>query len=129
MSNSELIGCELTWQRAGADWVLLHKRRRMGRVVPDDEHPGMYRLALSRGRLSDMANLSWAKDAALAAAICELQWEANDRATNLAKRPEKGVCLPVTAPLIHFESDPLGVTAPSTIANPELLTAYSSATI
>jgi hypothetical protein len=55
MSEDELIGCDLTWRYDGADdWVLLHRRRRMGRVVPDNEHPGMYRVALARSRLSDM---------------------------------------------------------------------------
>ena len=44
----------------------------MGRVAPDHEHRGMYRVVLARGRLSDMANLSWAKDAALAAAPVSL---------------------------------------------------------
>jgi hypothetical protein len=41
MSNSELIGCDLAWERDGADWVLLHKRRRMGGVARDPEHGGM----------------------------------------------------------------------------------------
>ena len=54
MGNSELIGCDLAWKRDGADWLLLHKRRRMGRVAPDHNHRGMYRLLLPRGRLSDM---------------------------------------------------------------------------
>jgi hypothetical protein len=62
---------DLTWRRDGAAWVLMHKRRRMGH--------GMYRLVLSRGSLSDMANLSWTKDAAMAAAVRELVWEANQR--------------------------------------------------
>src|SRR6516164_2536593 len=55
------LDCNLTWRRDGADWVLLYKRRRMGRVLPDNQHRGMYRSVLSRGHLSDMANLSWAK--------------------------------------------------------------------
>jgi hypothetical protein len=38
-------------------------------VVPDDRWPGMYRLACLDDQLSDMANLSRAKDAAVA--ICE----------------------------------------------------------
>jgi hypothetical protein len=67
---------DLTWHREpGGDWILLHKRRRMGRVVPDSKYPGMYRIALSRGRLSDMANLSWAKSLALEAAERELAYE------------------------------------------------------
>jgi hypothetical protein len=92
MSNSELIGCELTWRRDGAHWVLVHKRRRLGRVTPDREHRGMYRVALSQGRLSDMANLSWTKDAAMAAATRELEWEANNRAIHPPKTPAKQGC-------------------------------------
>ena len=68
----------LQWKRDGADWVLLCQRRRMGRVIPDSKYPGMYRIKLSHGRLSDMANLSWAKNAALVAAERELEWEARD---------------------------------------------------
>jgi hypothetical protein len=37
MSNSELIGRDLSRRRDGVDWVLLHKRRRMGRVALDGE--------------------------------------------------------------------------------------------
>jgi len=107
MSN-ELIGCDLTWKRDGLDWVLQHHRRRMGRVAPDSENRGMYRLVLSGGRLSDMANLSRAKDAALAAAIRELEYEARDdrrhRAIDHPKCPVKGGRLPPGASLIHFSS-------------------------
>jgi hypothetical protein len=84
---NELIGRELAWKRDGADWVLHHRRRRMGRVTPDSAVPGMYRVVLSRDRLSDMANLSWAKDAALAAAIRELEWEAKHPAIDPPKCP------------------------------------------
>jgi hypothetical protein len=79
-ANHADFGFDLRWHRDdGAAWVLMHKRRRMGRVVPDDKHRGMYRLVLSRGRLSDMANLSWAKDAAMAAALRELVWEVSQK--------------------------------------------------
>jgi len=132
MSNLELIGWEFAWKRDGADWVLLHKRRRMGRVAPDHEHRCMYRVVLSRGRLSDMANLSWAKDAALAAAIRELEYEARDtrrhRAINPPKCPVKGGSLPLRKSLIHFSSDLLTSIPSRMNANPESLTAYSSAT-
>jgi hypothetical protein len=50
---------DLRWQRDGADFVLFNNRRRMGRVIPNSDHADMYRVALSRGRVSDMANLSW----------------------------------------------------------------------
>ena len=56
------------WMREGADWVLKLGRRKLGRVFPDSQYPGMWRSYRADGRLSDMANLSWAKNAVLAAA-------------------------------------------------------------
>jgi hypothetical protein len=53
-----------TWKRRGADWLLYSDRRLVGRVVPDPVWPGMYRAKLPGG-LSDMVNLSRAKDAVL----------------------------------------------------------------
>ncbi len=53
----------LRWQRYGTSWLLLHGRRRMGRVVPDAKYLGMWRAQWPDGSLSDMANLSRAKDA------------------------------------------------------------------
>jgi hypothetical protein len=60
---------ELYWQgdrlfRWGSDALLAE-------VVPDDRWPGMWRVRMD-GRLSDMANLSRARDAAMAAALTEL---------------------------------------------------------
>jgi len=72
----------LTWHRDGADWILLAGRRRFGRVIPDSQYPGMWRSRLSGGRLSDMANLAWAKNAVLVAAERELEWEERQRAAN-----------------------------------------------
>jgi hypothetical protein len=123
-NNSELIGCDLTWRRDGAAWVLFHKRRRMGRVVLDNEHPGMYRVALARGRLSDMANATWAKDAVLAAAVRELEWEANHRAIDPPKRPEKRPVFASSAPLIDSKQEPAGWVP--VIANSSVLTPISS---
>jgi hypothetical protein len=34
---------QLKWTREGDAWILLYRRRRMGRVVPDKNHPGMWR--------------------------------------------------------------------------------------
>jgi hypothetical protein len=45
------------------DSTLLRGRRRMGRVMPDDQYASMWRPPKSGGRVSDMANISWAKDA------------------------------------------------------------------
>jgi hypothetical protein len=84
-----LPDCNLTWRRDGADWVLFHKRRRFGRVVPDPDHAGMWRSLKSRGQLSDMANLAHAKNAVLVAAERELEFEHRSRcATDPAKCPE-----------------------------------------
>ena len=94
------IECALAWRRDGAGWVLFYKRRRMGRVLPDNQHCGMYRSALSRDRLSDMANLSWTKGAVLDAAIRELTWEANHPANDPSKCPEKWGYFTGSAPLV-----------------------------
>jgi hypothetical protein len=60
------------------------RRKRMGRVVPDKDHPGMRRSVKSNGR-SDLANLSWAKDAVLAQAVRELGYEAANTPQNPTK--------------------------------------------
>jgi hypothetical protein len=72
----------LQWKQSGTDWILYSGRRRMGRVVPD---AGMWRSVKSRDQLSDMANLSWAKNAVLVAAERELSWEAHEHATDPQK--------------------------------------------
>ena len=58
----------MQWMREGADWVLKFNRRKLGRVFLDGQWPGMWRSRRADGQLSDMANLSWAKAAVLAAA-------------------------------------------------------------
>lgn len=78
----ELIGCELEWRRVGTNWILLHKRRQLGRCVPDPNHPGMWRSRRADGQLSDTANLSWTKAAVLAAAHRELEFEYRRRCAN-----------------------------------------------
>ena len=81
----------LKWKHDGSDWVLWCGRRWMGRVVPDSDQPGMYRSVKSGGRLSDMASLSWSKDAVLGAAIRDLEWEAHHKAArDPSKCPENG---------------------------------------
>jgi hypothetical protein len=34
---------QLKWTREGDAWILLYRRRRMGRAVPDKDHPRMWR--------------------------------------------------------------------------------------
>jgi hypothetical protein len=61
---------------------------RFARVVPDSKYPGMWRSTMSGGRLSDMANLAWAKNAILVAAEREVEYEARCKRTprNAQKR-------------------------------------------
>jgi hypothetical protein len=85
-----LRGASLIWRRDGADWVLFSGRRRFGRVVPDSKYAGVWRSMLSDGRLSDRANLAWAKNAVLIAAERELEWKDRRRAAIAPpKCPEK----------------------------------------
>jgi len=66
------LAFQLYWTRDGRDWVLKLRQRKLGRVFADDRHPGMWRSHRADGRLSDMANLSWAKNAVLLAAEREI---------------------------------------------------------
>jgi hypothetical protein len=54
----------LKWKRVGDSWRLYEDRRCVGTVVPDGKYPGMWRAKLPGG-LSDMVNLTRAKDAVL----------------------------------------------------------------
>lgn len=63
-----LQASDLYWTRDGDGWVLKLGRRKLGRVFPDSRYPGMWRSRRADGRLSDMANVSWAKNAVLGAA-------------------------------------------------------------
>jgi hypothetical protein len=46
---------QLKWTREGDAWIWLYRRRRMGRVVPDKDYPGMWRSVKIDGILSDVA--------------------------------------------------------------------------
>ena len=67
---------QLKWAREGDAWILLYRRRRMGRVIPDKDHSGMWRSVKVDGILSDTANLCWSKDNVMAQAIREVAWNA-----------------------------------------------------
>jgi hypothetical protein len=62
----------LKWTREGDAWLLLYRRRRMGRVVPDKHHPGMWRSV----KVDGTANLCWSKDNVMVQAIREVAWDA-----------------------------------------------------
>jgi hypothetical protein len=50
---------QLKWRREGDAWILLYRRRRMGRVVPDKDHAGIWRSVKVDGilDLSDAATV------------------------------------------------------------------------
>ena len=80
--------------------------RSLATVIPDAQWPGMWRIAWPDGRISDMANLSRAKDAAMAIAergpprrdARHLHWKIDARETALE------------APWIDWPADDGGVT-------------------
>jgi hypothetical protein len=74
----------LEWRHDGNDWVLFHQQkggrwRPMGKVSPDPDCPGMFRSPTSRGRLSDRANLTWAKNAVFEDTLRDLIWAHRDQ--------------------------------------------------
>jgi hypothetical protein len=100
----DLIGASLKWKRAGTGWRLFDGSRRMGDVIPDAKHPGMWRSVMSGGRLSDMANLSWARNAVLEAATRELQYEARTAAVgDPSFTRDSGGVSEAAAPLVDLE--------------------------
>jgi len=58
---------DLTWRGL----KLYHGRRFMAEVVPDDTHAGTWRVKIGND-VSDMANISWAKDAACCLTVSRL---------------------------------------------------------
>jgi hypothetical protein len=79
----------VTWKPVGNGWQLFVKKRRFGRVVPDSKYPGMWRVKLPSGRLSDMASLSWARNAVLGAAERELEFEARQQAATTPSKSQQ----------------------------------------
>jgi hypothetical protein len=64
----------LSWRRADGRLFLFHRNDRnpLVTIEPDSKYPGMYRIRFPDGGLSDMVNLTRAKDAALAFALRSL---------------------------------------------------------
>ena len=65
----------LTWRRSPTGWRLYSGKRCFGEVIQDSTYPDMWRIPLA-GSISDMANLSWARNAVYEAAVREIAWEA-----------------------------------------------------
>ena len=91
----------LSWRRERDGWLLVAGRRRFGRVVSDAKHSGMWRSVKSGGQLSDLSNLSWAKNAVLIAAERELDFE-DHNAIDPLKCPENRGCFSAASPLVRF---------------------------
>jgi hypothetical protein len=62
---------DLAWRRDGDGWVLCHHGAPMLRVV-SDTRPGLWRVEDAYGHLSDRANLTWTKHAAMTTALAIL---------------------------------------------------------
>jgi hypothetical protein len=88
---------DLNWRRGGEVWVVRYRSRVLLQVVPDLTHSGMWRIRHPDGRLSDLVNLSRAKDAATSLAVGIL---------NADKR--------------RSVSSPMGVTDPAAALVPDL---------
>jgi hypothetical protein len=61
---------ELSWHDAGWAWALHCGRRgAVLHIAPDAVYPGMWRVKRADGGLSDIVNLTWARDGAAAIAL------------------------------------------------------------
>jgi hypothetical protein len=56
------------WKRKGGDYLLFDAGRLLATVKPDTDWPGLWRVHLPNGHVTDMVNLTRAKDAALSLA-------------------------------------------------------------
>ena len=93
------------YSRVDLKWDGLRLRLKTGRLLatvePDGKWPAMYRARLPNGHLTDMVNLTRAKDATIALACTELN------------KPKRDISR-VRAPLVS-QSQPAGVSLPSSV--------------
>ena len=107
------LALSLKWRKAGTGWRLFAGSRRFGNVMPDSKYFGMWRSTLSGGRLCGMANLAWAKNAVLEAAIREIEWEERQQPIkDPQNRPEKRGVFERAAAYSDFEGCPATTLAP-----------------
>ena len=69
----------LSFRRDGTGLAVCHGRAVVVRVVPDERWPGMWRVRYPDGRLTDLVNITRAKDAAFSIALRILQGEETPR--------------------------------------------------
>lgn len=85
-------------QRKSGSWAMFEGGTAILWVVPDKTYPGMWRVSDVDGNLSDMVNLSRAKDAAVLIATRNLD----------SKRGDK----PASGPPVSLNDPPLSVPNP-----------------
>jgi hypothetical protein len=100
----------LSWRQDGDCFALYRDRaaRPMLRVVPDATYPGIWRVRWPDGRLSDMVNLTRAKDAAVSLALRLLNRERGEetaQAARVARQIEEA--LPEVLPIHPAAHQPL----------------------
>jgi len=100
---------QLTW-RAIENGFALHRRQTKApllHVVPVTVYPGMWQVRSPDGRLTDMANLTRAKEAAVAIAVETLNAEKRGRQRSLGAAPVRLSRAPCPKPPSLPVSDPL----------------------
>jgi hypothetical protein len=60
---------DAVWQ----DNQLIFRRRTVATIIPDQKWPGMWRVQLPNGHITDMVSLTRAKDAAYANAVSQIE--------------------------------------------------------
>jgi hypothetical protein len=79
---------DLVWRRNGDDWVICHYRSTpLLRVVRDTRFREMWRIAHAGDRLSDLTNLTRARDGATSWALAILNRPAKAQETHPARSP------------------------------------------
>jgi hypothetical protein len=78
---------ELTWRRAGDDLDLCLGQTVLVRMMPDPRLPGMWRVRDRDGRMSDMANITRAKETSIRFALTEL-----NKPCSPSSKPPPGGC-------------------------------------
>jgi len=99
---------KLSWKFADGKHLLLRQGSKLPvkSVVPDQVYPHMWRIQSRDGQLSDMVNLSRARDAAITLALSEYI-----EGTRVERRVQ-----PVTDELPSARAFPVALTAPSSMA-------------
>jgi hypothetical protein len=100
-------GDRLRWRTTENGAALYHgqRKRPLALIEPDAEWEGMYRVRLPDGRLSDMVNLTRAKDAALSIALQALNSGPQERAQ------EHSLCANAGARYLGSSPTPIAYTA------------------